>query len=167
MKDILQEFENLEFKKSKIYITIILLLVSISLIVIPFIIVQIINSASDKDQFFDSGIDILVVAGILLLTTLYLVIKSKKSGWLLLTLVSGLLWSFSTKIMFLYVTSKWEIRSVLNTSLPAYIFLATTTLLSILYLSKTRNHFKIDITFIAISLFVNILIIFITLFSFS
>lgn len=166
MKDILQEFENLKFKRSKIYIFIMLLYVTISLIVIPFIIIQI-NSIVEKGQFVDNGIFILGLAGILLIVTFYLIIKITKSGWLLLTLVSGLLWGFFAKIIFFYVASKWQIISILNTSLAAFIFLATTMLLSVLYLSKTRKHFNIDISFLTISLFLNILIIFITLFSFS
>ncbi len=167
MKNLLQEFENIELRKSKIVLSINLLYISICLIVIPFIIFQIYYEFTDDDSTINGGTYVLLVGVVILLTTLYFTIKIKKAGWLLLTLISGLLWGFLAKFVFFYITSEWEITSALNTSLVVFLFLATSALLFILYLTKTRKLFKIDITFIAISIIVNLLVNFIVLLAFS
>ena len=166
MENLLQEFENIDPSKSKILFSIKLLFTSIWLLAFIYIVNDIYYDFKYNTTIDSNTFEPFVVC-ILLLAIHYLILKIKKTGWLLLTFVIGLLWSFFAKIMFFYITSKWEIESFLNTFLCCYIFLASTALLTILYLKKARNLFKIGITLSTISVYINILIIFIVLSTFD
>ncbi len=167
MNNLLQEFEYLQAKKNKITLTIISLYVAICLIIISFILLMIFKSFANDDSFLDTGFYILLVSLIIFLTTLYLITRIKKSGWLLLAVITAILWGFSAKIVYFYLTSTWEIVSILNALLFAFVLLASSVLLALLFLPLTLKMYKIDITIITISIFINILAICAILISFE
>ena len=167
MNNLLQEFENLQPKKSKIILTIIFLYAAICMTIISFLLWAIYRSFIYDDSDLNIGVYFLSVVLILFSTTLYLLTKNKKSGWFFLAVITSILWCISAKIVFFILNATWESVSNLNTILISFVLVASSVILTLLYLPRTLKTYKIDETVITISIIINLLTIWVTLIYFE